>query len=105
MLTIILSNYQLNILKLINFENISMWLFDSLPTAGDGEIDPWWRVDFEGEHCIRTITIINRIYCCSEYSCFRSYVVSKPLLLHCFPLNTFNEKQNHCSFLDLQASV
>ncbi|XP_033633071.1 uncharacterized protein LOC117294673 [Asterias rubens] len=31
-----------------------------------GDIDPWWRVDLEGEHCIRTITIINRIFCCSD---------------------------------------
>ena len=34
---------------------------------GDGEIHPWWRVDLEDEHCIRTITIINRIDCCSKY--------------------------------------
>ncbi|XP_033633075.1 fucolectin-like [Asterias rubens] len=39
---------------------------DCTHTTVDGEIDPWWRVDLEGDHCIRTITIINRIFCCSE---------------------------------------
>ncbi|XP_071792943.1 uncharacterized protein [Asterias amurensis] len=39
---------------------------DCTKTKDGGEMDPWWRVDLEGDHCIRTITIINRIDCCSE---------------------------------------
>ena len=30
-------------------------------TGDDGEIDPWWRVDLEEEHCIGMITVINRV--------------------------------------------